>query len=92
MGEEFSAKDFRTWSGTEIAAIALDENGALEETDQKALDNNIRNAVVKVSERLGNTPSVVRSSYIDLHVIDEYIDGKTINYFQNEVKTASKKE
>lgn len=85
MGEEFSAKDFRTWAGTVIAAIALDEIGAKEEKDQKALDKNIRDAVVKVSERLGNTPSVARGSYIDPRVIDEYIDGKTINYFQKEV-------
>lgn len=73
MGEEFSAKDFRTWAGTVIAAIALNEIGALEEKDQKALDKNIRDAVVKVSERLGNTPSVARSSYIDPRVIDEYL-------------------
>lgn len=91
MGEEFSAKDFRTWAGTVIAAIALDEVGAMEEKDQKALDKNIRNAVVKVSEHLGNTPSVARSSYIDPRVIEEYVDGKTINYFQKEVGRLIKK-
>ncbi|MFC5193855.1 DNA topoisomerase IB [Bizionia hallyeonensis] len=85
MGEAFSAKDFRTWSGTVIAAMALDEIGALEEEDQQMLDKNIRDAVVRVSEHLGNTPSVARSSYIDPRVIDEYTHGKTINYFQNEV-------
>ncbi len=91
MGEEFSAKDFRTWAGTVIAAMALDEIGALEEKDQKALDKNIRDAVVKVSEHLGNTPSVARGSYIDPRIIEEYIDGKTINYFQNEVNRLLKK-
>ena len=85
MGDEFSAKDFRTWAGTVIAAMALDEIGYSKEQDQKELDSNIRNAVIKVSERLGNTPSVARSSYIDPRVIDEYIDGKTINYFQKEI-------
>ncbi|MDN3492571.1 DNA topoisomerase IB [Winogradskyella bathintestinalis] len=85
MGEEFSTKDFRTWAGTVIAALALDEIGLSKEQDQKELDNNIREAVIKVSERLGNTPSVARSSYIDPRVIDEYIDGKTINYFQKEI-------
>ncbi|WP_417199919.1 DNA topoisomerase IB [Bizionia sp.] len=85
MGEAFSAKDFRTWSGTVIAAMALDEIGALEEEGQQILDKNIRDAVVRVSEHLGNTPSVARSSYIDPRVIDEYTHGKTINYFQNEV-------
>lgn len=85
MGEEFSAKDFRTWAGTVIAAMALDEIGFSKKQDQKELDKNIREAVIKVSERLGNTPSVARSSYIDPRVIDEYIDGKTINYFQKEI-------
>ena len=91
MGEEFSAKDFRTWAGTVIAAIALDEIGAPQEKDQKLLDKNIRNAVIKVSEHLGNTPSVARSSYIDPRIINEYIDGKTINYFQKEVNRLLKK-
>ena len=86
MGEDYSAKDFRTWSGTVIAAMALDEIGAVEKKDQKALDKNIRDAVVKVSEHLGNTPAVARSSYIDPRVLDEYTDGKTINYFQNEIE------
>ncbi len=71
--------------------MALNEIGALEEKDQKALDKNIRNAVIKVSEHLGNTPSVARSSYIDPRVIDEYIDGKTINYFQDEINRLLKK-
>ena len=85
MGEEFSAKDFRTWAGTVIAAMALDEIGFSKKQDQKELDSNIRDAVIKVSERLGNTPSVARSSYIDPRVIDKYIDGKTINHFQKEI-------
>src|SRR5690606_19094790 len=45
MGEEYSAKDFRTWSGTMIAAIALDELGAKEEITQQELNKNIRKAV-----------------------------------------------
>lgn len=85
MGEEFSAKDFRTWSGTVIAAMALDEIGAIGEEDQKTLDKNIKNAVIKVSEHLGNTPSVARGSYIDPRIIDEYSKGKTIVFFQNEI-------
>ncbi len=92
MGEEFSAKDFRTWSGTVIAAIALDEIGALEEKDQKMLEKNIRDAVVKVSERLGNTPAIARSSYIDPRIIEEYTDGKTIQFFKNEVKNLLKEK
>ncbi len=86
MGEEFSAKDFRTWAGTVIAAIALDEIGAVAEQDQKRLNKNIRNAVVAVSEKLGNTPAIARSSYIDPRVIGHYTRGRTLAYFQKEVK------
>jgi DNA topoisomerase-1 len=92
MGEEYSAKDFRTWSGTMIAAIALDELGIVEPKDQKTMDKNIRQAVVAVSEKLGNTPAVARSSYIDPRVIDEYLDGKTLQYFQQEINRLLKKQ
>ncbi|SMC60814.1 DNA topoisomerase IB [Moheibacter sediminis] len=91
MGDEFSAKDFRTWSGTMIAAIALDELDADEEKDQKTMDKNIRTAVIQVSEKLGNTPAVARSSYIDPRVIDKYLDGKTLKYFGKEVNKLLKK-
>ncbi|WP_459743433.1 DNA topoisomerase IB [Polaribacter sp. OB-PA-B3] len=85
MGNEFSAKDFRTWSGTVIAAITLNEIGAIDKKDQKTLDKNIKNAIIKVSEHLGNTPSVARSSYIDRRIIKEYTHGKTIKFFKNEI-------
>lgn len=85
MGEEFSAKDFRTWAGTMIAAIALDELGVVEKSDQKSLDKNIKEAVNRVSERLGNTPSVARSSYIDPRIIEDYTHGRTLKYFEEEI-------
>jgi DNA topoisomerase-1 len=91
MGDEFSAKDFRTWAGTVIAAMALDEIGATEENDQKKLDSNIRNAVIAVSEKLGNTPSIARTSYIDPRIIDSYIQGRTLTYFKKEVFRLLKK-
>lgn len=85
MGDEFSAKDFRTWAGTMIAAIALDELGVVDKKDQKSLDKNIKEAVNRVSERLGNTPSVARGSYIDPRVIDDYTHGRTLKYFEKEI-------
>lgn len=91
MGEEFSAKDFRTWAGTMIAAIALDELGIVDQKDQKLLDKNIREAVNRVSERLGNTPSVARSSYIDPRVIEDYTNGRTLKYFEREINLLLKK-
>ncbi|WP_027126420.1 DNA topoisomerase IB [Gelidibacter mesophilus] len=90
MGEEFSAKDFRTWAGTMIAAIALDELGVVDKKDQKALDKNIKEAVIRVSERLGNTPSVARSSYIDPRIIEDYTQGRTLKYFEKEINTLLK--
>jgi len=91
MGDEFSAKDFRTWSGTMIAAMALDELGAVEEKDQKLINSNIRSAVIQVSEKLGNTPAVARSSYIDPRILDEYLNGRTLTYFRREVNQLLKK-
>src|SRR5690606_17105804 len=91
MGEEFSAKDFRTWAGTMIAAIALDELGVVDKKDQKLLDQNIKEAVNRVSERLGNTPSVARSSYIDPRVIEDYTQGRTLKYFEKEINKLLKK-
>lgn len=91
MGPEFSAKDFRTWAGTVIAAMSLDELGATEEVDQRNLSKNIRQAVVAVSERLGNTPAIARKSYIDPRIIENYTKGKTLCYFKKEVDRLLKK-
>lgn len=86
MGDDFSAKDFRTWGGTMVAAIALDELGVCEEKDQKELDKRIKDAIVKVAEKLGNTPAVAKSSYIDPRVIESYTDGKTMTFFKTEIE------
>lgn len=91
MGEEFSAKDFRTWAGTMIAAGILDELGICEKKQQKELKIRIRNAIVAVSEKLGNTPSVARDSYIDPRIFEHYKNGHTIHYFQKEIKKLLKK-
>ncbi len=91
MGEGFSAKDFRTWAGTMIAAIALDELGVVDKKDQKLLDKNIKEAVNRVSERLGNTPSVARGSYIDPRVLEDYTKGRTLKYFEKEINQLLKK-
>lgn len=90
MGEEFSSKDFRTWAGTMIAAIALDELGIVDKKDQKLLDKNIKEAVNRVSERLGNTPSVARGSYIDPRIIEDYTQGRTLKYFEEEINALLK--
>ncbi len=76
IGDEFSAKDFRTWHGTVLAAVALaGEDPPRSETAAKRA---ISGAVKQVSEALGNTPAVCRASYIDPRVLDRYRDGTTI--------------
>lgn len=76
---EFSAKDFRTWGGTILAALALADLGKAEE--EKTLKKNILNAVKKVAEHLGNTPTVCRSSYIHPTVLKSYESGITLAEF-----------
>jgi len=75
-GEEFSAKDFRTWHGTVLAAFELSREGA--PRSKGLAERAIRAAVKCVAERLGNTPAVCRSSYIDPRLLDRFRDGKTI--------------
>jgi DNA topoisomerase I len=76
---EFSAKDFRTWGGTLLAALELAEIGCCE--DEKTLNKNILKAVKKVAEQLGNTPTVCRSSYIHPKIIKFYESGITLDEF-----------
>jgi DNA topoisomerase-1 len=76
IGAEFSAKDFRTWHGTVLAAVAL--AGEEPPRSEAAAKRTITRAVNQVSEALGNTPAVCRASYIDPRVLDRYRDGTTI--------------
>jgi DNA topoisomerase I len=72
-GEDYTAKDFRTWSGTVLAALALSE---FEKVDSDAqARKNILRAIESVAERLGNTPSICRKCYVHPAVIDAYLDG-----------------
>jgi len=80
LGEEFMAKDFRTWGGTTLAAIALAEQGPVaNEADAKRV---VAAAMQRVAERLGNTPAVVRESYVSPAVVDQYLRGITIKDFR----------
>ena len=79
-GEEFSAKDFRTWGGTLLAAVELAEIGCCEEKRQAK--RNVVAAVKRVAERLGNTPSVCRSCYIHPKVLEAYERGRSIEEFR----------
>lgn len=76
-GEHFTAKDFRTWAGTVLAALALQEFETYD-TKTQAKKNVVR-AIEQVAERLGNTPSVCRKCYIHPAVLDAYLDGTMRN-------------
>lgn len=69
-GGEFTAKDFRTWNATVLAAIALATDGSGSTRAQR--ERTVREAVKTVAAYLGNTPAVCRASYIDPRVIDRY--------------------
>lgn len=76
LGEEYTAKDFRTWRGTTIAALALARSDASTESRRK---KSVAAAMRDVSEHLGNTPAVARSSYVDPRVIDQFEEGVTVS-------------
>jgi DNA topoisomerase I len=75
-GADFTAKDFRTWAGTVLAARALDE--VREFTSAREAKRNIVRAVARVAARLGNTPAICRRSYVHPEVLQAYLDGITI--------------
>jgi DNA topoisomerase-1 len=77
MGEEFSAKDFRTWGGTVLASAELAqlERASSEKERQKAVSACVKN----VAARLGNTPAIARASYIDPRIINTYINSDDLS-------------
>ena len=77
---EFSAKDFRTWGATLLAAVELAEIGVAD--DERTRKSNIVRAIKRVADELGNTPAVCRSSYIHPAVIAAYERGVTLDEFR----------
>jgi DNA topoisomerase-1 len=76
-GEDFTAKDFRTWAGTVLAAIALSAAGEFETKRQAKA--NIKNAIEAVAKILGNTPAICRQCYIHPIVLETYLKGNSID-------------
>jgi DNA topoisomerase I len=89
-GKDITAKDFRTWAGTVLAAMALSE---LESFDSAAqAKRNLRTAIEKVAARLGNTPTICRKCYIHPEVLNSYMDGNLVleikSQAESELRTA----
>ncbi|HET7572113.1 MAG TPA: hypothetical protein VFJ77_05520 [Gaiellaceae bacterium] len=83
-GEEFTAKDFRTWGGTLLAAICFAEHAqahGFPETKREQT-RSIAAAMRRVADQLGNTPAVARASYVSPAVVEQYLDRRTIEDFR----------
>jgi DNA topoisomerase-1 len=78
VGPAFSAKEFRTWNATVLAAVALAADPS-PPASQRGRDRAIVAAVKAVSVQLGNTPAVARRAYVDPRVLDRYRSGSTID-------------
>lgn len=81
-GQDFTAKDFRTWAGTVLAARALQEFKQVD--SQAARKKNVVRAIEAVAKRLGNTKAVCRKCYIHPQIIESYMDGTLLEHLQHE--------
>ena len=84
VGDDFTAKDFRTWAGTVLAAVALREFAAV--THQGQIKKNIVQATEAVAKLLGNTPTVCRKCYVHPEIFESYLAGDTIATVQQRVE------
>src|SRR5438094_5986664 len=89
-GQNFTAKDFRTWSGTVFAAKALEELGEFE--TQTQAKRNVIEAVDITAQRLGNTKAICRKCYIHPQILDSYLDGSLLNDLHQQEEKITKDE
>ncbi len=81
LGEGFTAKDFRTWGGTLLAAVELERQGpAASATEEKRI---LAAVMRKVGDELGNTAAVARASYVSPAVVEHYRAGRTLSHFRS---------
>ena len=89
-GEDFTAKDFRTWAGTVLTAIALNAQEKFETKKQARV--NITTAINAVAKILGNTPAICRKCYVHPAVLETYLDGNSIEGLKQITDAALAKE
>jgi DNA topoisomerase-1 len=89
-GQEFTAKDFRTWAGTLLAIEALTKIGSF--STQRNAKSNVLKAIDQVAEQLNNTRSVCRKYYVHPAVLESYMDGKLLEHLGNGSKQGAKDE
>jgi DNA topoisomerase-1 len=85
-GEAFTAKDFRTWAGTVLTAMALSAQGPGENKTQAM--KNVKDAIAAVAKILGNTPTVCRKCYVHPVVLESYLDGDMIEGLRQKTEEA----
>ena len=88
-GGDFTAKDFRTWNATVLAAVGLAVSGPAATASKTARQRAVTRAVKEVAHYLGNTPAVCRASYIDPRVFDRFDAGLTIGGVMTEIGDTS---
>jgi DNA topoisomerase-1 len=89
-GEEFTAKDFRTWAGTILAVAALIEVGAW--ASHRQAKSNVLRAIDQVAEQLNNTRAICRKYYVHPAVFESYLAGTLLETLQNGTKQAAKND
>jgi DNA topoisomerase-1 len=89
-GKDITAKDFRTWAGTVLAAIALNELKSFDSAAQAK--RNVRSAIENVAARLGNTPTICRKCYVHPEVLTSYLDGNLVLEIKSAVETELREE
>jgi DNA topoisomerase I len=87
-GQEFTAKDFRTWAGTLLAVAALSEVGGF--TTQRQAKSNVLRAIDHVAEQLNNTRAVCRKYYVHPAIFETYLAGTMVAALKNGTKEAAK--
>src|SRR5215217_410629 len=89
-GRDITAKDFRTWAGTVLAAMSLAE---FESVDSEAkAKKNVRAAIERVASKLGNTPTICRKCYVHPEVLNSYLEGGLLIEIKEEVESELREE
>lgn len=89
-GEDFTAKDFRTWAGTVLAAVAL--NALKSSTTKKEATANVKAAISAVAKVLGNTPAICRKCYVHPAVLETYLSGEMIDGLRKKTEETLEKK
>ena len=87
-GDEFTAKDFRTWAGTVAASMALREFTEIDSDAQRK--KAVVEAIETVARQLGNTPTVCRQCYVHPDVLDAYMDGTLVDALSQRARGAGR--